>query len=166
MRQTLTLCIWKVHRSFLFEDCSPTCWELEGGTIQSTHHPGLFRGVERVRVDFVSAEAQRCAEGGVRYLERGPDYQYKHTRLISGHNVRYVVPNQIDPRQEVLVFLRPLIVGRDVYLTVKADGHRITRKKYHQVQPSEMIQIPLTSEEIIGNREIPTRIEVSLEREA
>jgi pyruvate/2-oxoglutarate dehydrogenase complex dihydrolipoamide dehydrogenase (E3) component len=117
-------------------------------------------------VDFVSAEAERCAEGVGRYLERGPDYQHKHTRLISGHNVRYVVPNQIDPRQEVVVFLRPLIVGKDVYLTVKADGHRITRKKYRQVQPSEMIQIPLTSEEIIGNREIPTRLEVSLEREA
>jgi hypothetical protein len=99
-------------------------------------------------------------------LERGPEYQHKQTRLISGHNVRYVVPNQIDPHQEVVVFLRPLIVGRDVYLTVKADGHRIVRKKYRQVQPSEMLQISLTPEEIIGHREIPTRLEVALEREA
>ncbi len=117
-------------------------------------------------VDFVSNEAERCAGGVLRYLERGPDYQHKHTRLIPGHNVRYLVPNRIDPQQEVMIFLRPLIVGRDVYVNVKADGHRIARKKHRQVQPSEMLQILLTSEEMIGSREIPARIEVSIEQES
>ena len=116
-------------------------------------------------VDYVSAESERCAEGVVRYLERGPDYQHKRTRLISGHNVRYLVPNRIDPRQEIVLFLRPLIVGRDVYITVKADGHKIKRKKHRQVQPSEMVQVRLTPEDMVGNREVPARIEVSIERE-
>ncbi len=116
-------------------------------------------------VDFVSAEARRCAEGVSRYLERGPDYKSKQTRLIPGHNVRYLVPARIDPQQELVVFLRPLIVGRDVYVHVTADGHRIKRRKHRQVQPSEMIQIRLTPEEMIGNRELPARIEVSIERE-
>jgi hypothetical protein len=116
-------------------------------------------------VDYVSAESERCAEGVVRYLERGPDYQHKRTRLISGHNVRYLVPNRIDPRQEIVLFLRPLIVGRDVYITVKADGHKIKQKKHRQVQPSEMVQVRLTPEDMVGNREVPARIEVSIERE-
>lgn len=117
-------------------------------------------------VDFVSAESERCAEGVVRYLERGPNYQEKRTRLIPGHNVRYLVPNHIDPHQEIVLFLRPLIVGRNVYLNVKADGHRIKHKKYRQVQPSEMIQVRLTAEDMLGNREIPAHIEVSIESDA
>ncbi len=116
-------------------------------------------------VDFVSEEAERGAQGVVRYLERGSDHEHKQTRLISGNNVRYLVPNRIDPRQEVVVFLRPLIVGRDVSLIVKADGIMIKRKKYRQVQPSEMIQMNLKPEELIGNREIPARIEVSIEHD-
>jgi hypothetical protein len=98
------------------------------------------------------------------YPERGPDYQSKQTRLVSGNNVRYVVPSRIDPHQEVVIFLRPLIVGRDVYVNVKADGVMIKRKKHRQVQPSEMIQALLKPEEIVGDREIPARIEVSIER--
>jgi pyruvate/2-oxoglutarate dehydrogenase complex dihydrolipoamide dehydrogenase (E3) component len=116
-------------------------------------------------VDFVSEEAERCARGVVRYLERGPDYEHKRTRVISGNNVRYVVPNQIDPHQEVIIFLRSLIVGQDVYVNVKADGITIKQKKHRQVQPSEMIQITLKPEEFIGDREIPAQIEVSIERE-
>ncbi len=116
-------------------------------------------------VDFVSEESGRCAEGVVRYLQRGPDYDSKRTRLTPGHNVRYLVPARIDPQQEVVVFLRPLIVGRGVFLNVYADGHRIKRKKHRQVQPSEMVQVTLTPEDMIGNREFPARIEVSIERE-
>jgi hypothetical protein len=116
-------------------------------------------------VDFVSEEAERCAQGVIRYLERGPDYQHKRTRLIPGHNVRYLVPNQIDPQQEIGLFLRPLIVGRNVYVNVKADGHRIKHKKYRQVQPSEMIQVHLNPDDMIGDRNIPARIEVAIEQE-
>jgi thioredoxin reductase len=117
-------------------------------------------------VDFVSAEAERCASGVVRFLERGPAYHQKHTRVVSGHNVRYVVPQRIDPHQEIVIFLRPLVVGRDVNVNVKADGHWIARKKQRQVQPSEMIQVHLTPDDIIGNREIPVQIEIAIEQEA
>ncbi len=114
-------------------------------------------------VDFVSAESERCAQGVMRYLERGPAYERKRTRLIPGHNVRYLVPGHIDPQQDIVLSFRPMIVGRDVYVTVKADGHNITRKKHRQVQPSEMIQVPLTPKEMIGDRASPAQIEVSIE---
>jgi NADPH-dependent 2,4-dienoyl-CoA reductase/sulfur reductase-like enzyme len=115
-------------------------------------------------VDFVSEEAGRCAQGVIRYLERGADYQNKRTHLIAGDNVRYLVPSYLDPHQDIVVFLRPLIVGRDVDLVVKADGYTVHRKKHRQVQPSEMIQVKLTPAELIGNREIPARVEISIER--
>ncbi len=117
-------------------------------------------------VDFVSAEAERCAQGVVRYLERGPAHEHKRTRLVSGHNVRYLVPGRINPHHTSVLSFRPLIMGRDVSVTIKADGHKIKRKKYRQVQPSEMIQIPLTPQEIIGDRAIPAQIEVSIEQNA
>ena len=116
-------------------------------------------------VDFVSAESERCAEGVMRYLQRGPAYERKRTRLLPGHNVRYLVPDHIDPEQETVLFFRPMIVGRDVYVSVKADGHKIVRKKHRQIQPSEMIQIPLTPKDMIGDRAIPAQIEVSIEQE-
>jgi hypothetical protein len=52
-----------------------------------------------------------------------------------------------------------------VYVTVKADGHKIKRKKHRQVQPSEMVQVPLTPKEMIGDRAIPAQIEVLIEQE-
>jgi NADPH-dependent 2,4-dienoyl-CoA reductase/sulfur reductase-like enzyme len=116
-------------------------------------------------VDFVSAESERCAQGVMRYLERGPAYERKRTRLIPGHNVRYLVPDHIDPQQETVLFFRPMIVGRDVYVSVKANGHKIIRKKHRQVQPSEMIQVSLTPKDMIGERAIPAQIEVSIEQE-
>ncbi len=80
--------------------------------------------------------------GFLRFLERGPAHQYKQTRIICpGNNVRYLTPNRIDPHQEVMLFFRPLIVGRDVALIIKADGAVIKRKKLRQVQPSEMITL-------------------------
>lgn len=117
-------------------------------------------------VDFVSEESVRCAQGVLRFLERGPAHQYKQTRLVPGNNVRYLTPNRIDPHQEVMLFLRPLIVGRDVSLTIRADGAVIKRKKLRQVQPSEMIHLVLTPEDMLGQREdIPAQIEVGLEEQ-
>ena len=116
-------------------------------------------------VDFVSAESERCAQGVMRYLERGPAYERKRTRLIPGHNVHYLVPDHIDPEQETVLFFRPMIVGRDVYISVKADGQKILRKKHRQVQPSEMIQVALTPKDMIGERAFPAQIEVSIEQE-
>ena len=80
-------------------------------------------------VDFVSEESVRCAQGVLRFLERGPDHQQKQTRLVPGNNVRYLVPNRIDPHQDVMLFFRPLIVGRDVYMNIRADGTVVKRKK-------------------------------------
>lgn len=114
-------------------------------------------------VDAVSAEAERCAAGVGRYLQRGASHDQKRTRLLPGNNVRYVVPARIDPHQEVVVFLRPLIVGRDVELFVKADGYVIKRQKHRQVQPSEMVQVKLTPAEMIGNRGIPAQLEITIE---
>lgn len=116
-------------------------------------------------VDFVSAESERCAKGVMRFLERGPAHEQKRTRLIAGHNVRYLVPGRIDPHEEVVLFFRPMIVGRDVYVTVRADGHKIKRKKHRQVQPSEMVQVPLSPKDMIGDRAIPAQIEVSIEQD-
>ena len=114
-------------------------------------------------VDFVSQEAVSCAKGVVRYLNRGTDYEHKRTRMIPGSNVRYLVPNMIDPHQELTLFMRPLIVGRNVELILKADGYMLKRKKYRQVQPSEMIHVTLTAADMIGERDVPAQIEVSIE---
>ncbi|GAK57497.1 hypothetical protein U27_04464 [Candidatus Vecturithrix granuli] len=117
-------------------------------------------------VDFVSEESGRCAQGVLRFLERGPAHNQKQTRLVPGNNVRYLTPNRIDPHQEVMLFLRPLIVGRDVSLNIRADGAVIKRKKLRQVQPSEMIHLTLPPEDMLGKREdIPAQIEVSIEEQ-
>ncbi len=117
-------------------------------------------------VDFVSEESIHCAQGVLRFLERGPAHQYKQTRIVPGNNVRYLTPNRIDPHQEVMLFFRPLIVGRDVALIIKADGAVIKRKKLRQVQPSEMIHFVLKPEDMLGQREeIPAQIEVGLEEQ-
>jgi NADPH-dependent 2,4-dienoyl-CoA reductase/sulfur reductase-like enzyme len=170
---TLLLSVGLVPENELSRDCGIQLSSItQGPMVDSdlmTSVEGIFAcgNVLHVHdlVDFVSAEAERCAQGVTRYLERGPAHEQKRTRLIPGHNVRYLVPNHIDPHQDTVLFFRPMIVGRDVYVTLKADGHKIRRKKHRQIQPSEMIQIPLTSQDMIGDRAIPNQIEVSIEQE-
>lgn len=171
---TVLLSVGLIPENELSKDAGVTLSSITGGAIVDsdlmTSVEGIFAcgNVLHVHdlVDFVSEEAERCARGVTRYLEGGPDHQQKRTRLLPGNNVRYVVPNRIDPYQDVVVLLRPLIVGRDVSLIVKADGSVVQRKKYRQIQPSEMLQVSLKPKELIGKRNIPARVEVSIERDA
>jgi NADPH-dependent 2,4-dienoyl-CoA reductase/sulfur reductase-like enzyme len=171
---TVLLSVGLIPENELSKEAGVTLSSITGGAMvdsdMMTSIEGIFAcgNVLHVHdlVDCVSEEAERCAQGVLRYLERGPGHQQKYTRLLPGNNVRYVVPNRIDPHQEVVVLLRPLIVGRDVSLIVKADGSVVQRQKHRQVQPSEMLQVSLDPQALIGQRNIPARVDVSIEHDA
>jgi hypothetical protein len=103
-------------------------------------------------VDWVCEESRRAGQQAARWL-RGerPDLQIS---AKAGHNVRYVNPARISPKQENHIYLRSMIVKNDAVLDIRlstSDGGRVVRsKKERHVQPSEMISLTLEPKDFEG----------------
>jgi len=116
-------------------------------------------------VDFVSAEARLAGEKVADYLEgKRPA---REIRVKPGSNVKYVNPGSIDPVNGSELYLRPLIVANNSFLTVSLNGEVIKKQKKAHVQPSEMIKLSLPPKifEQLDIGEDP-RMEVSLNDES
>jgi hypothetical protein len=129
-----------------------------------TSKPGVFAcgNVLHVHdlVDYACEEAERCADGVHAFLSaRGGDGDTTGP-IIAGANVRYVVPSRYDSSRVNRFYLRPMIVGNGVTLASTVDGQVISEKKIPHAQPSEMISINLTEEELRPGR--GKTVEVSL----
>ncbi|MBN1685834.1 MAG: FAD-dependent oxidoreductase [Spirochaetales bacterium] len=113
-----------------------------------TSKPGVFAcgNVLHVHdlVDYACEEAERCAKGvdeflrGVAPETGGP--------VVSGANVRYVVPGAYNPGSDNRFYLRPMIVKNKSRLSVRAGEVEIYGKNLPHVQPSEMVEATLSKD--------------------
>ncbi|WP_319561423.1 FAD-dependent oxidoreductase [Marispirochaeta sp.] len=109
-------------------------------------------------VDYVSAEARLAGEKVAEYLEgKRPK---REIRVKPGANVKYVNPTRIDPDGKSEIYLRPLVVANNIYLTISLNGDVIMNKKKSHVQPSEMIKLTLTPKIF---QQLDTRKEAQME---
>ena len=99
-------------------------------------------------VDWVAEESRRAGQYAARWLKgaRGG----RDIRAKAGSNVRYVCPDRIDPGREQKVYLRSLVVKTNAVLELKAHNRVIRRIKKAHVQPSEMISIMLSPQDMEG----------------
>jgi thioredoxin reductase len=100
-------------------------------------------------VDFVSEESKRCADFVAAYITSSLPVSSQGT-VRAGSNVIYVVPNKFSVKQDNIFFFRPFIVKNNVALSVSLNGKVIKTKKLLHVQPSEMIQLILKQEDLMG----------------
>jgi thioredoxin reductase len=118
-----------------------------------TNVPGIFAcgNVLHVHdlVDFVSEESERCGRYVFEYLERNA-VREGQGEVRPGANLKYVVPNRFRPGEDNQFYSRSMIVKNDAVLRVTAGERTIKTKKLRHVQPSEMISIQLTGEELAG----------------
>jgi NADPH-dependent 2,4-dienoyl-CoA reductase/sulfur reductase-like enzyme len=96
-------------------------------------------------VDWVAEESRRAGGYAVRWLKGArPGRQI---RAKAGSNLRYVIPNRIDPQEDTKVYLRSLIVKNDAILELRIDNRIVKTVKKGHIQPSEMISLALTAKD-------------------
>ena len=115
-----------------------------------TSVPGIFScgNVLHVHdlVDFVSQEAERCADSAVAYSRRSGDGHGSEPMadVTPGDGVRYVVPNRVAPQQENRLLLRSRNVMESAEVAVCDEkGKTIVRRKLRYVKPAEMLEVRL-----------------------
>ncbi len=108
-------------------------------------------------VDFVSAEAERLAQGVACYLAAGslPEC-YCSVNIAEGAAIGYTVPQRISGTRDVILSLRVRRPLQNCTLTVRQNGAEIYRKTMKKALPAEMIQLKLSAEKLapLGDLEV------------
>lgn len=99
-------------------------------------------------VDYVAYEGIKTGSSVCKYL-KGELKNRKQFQVLAGSNIRYVCPNKFDPLIDNNFYMRSMIVKNGANLEIKLNGNVIKTIKLHHVQPSEMINVKLTSEDLI-----------------
>lgn len=113
-------------------------------------------------VDYVSEESERCASFVVEYLN-GTYNPLPHHPIVSGANVKYVIPNKYLPGMTNRFYLRSLIVKNKAELVISLEGEPLKRKNLAHVQPSEMVSFSLDEQDLSrGSESREKKLEVSI----
>lgn len=106
-----------------------------------TQIPGIFScgNVLHVHdlVDYVSEEAMRCGNHAADYIEKNTTSCQMQIKAAS--NIKYVLPNAVNPQKATKMYLRPLIVKNSATLELSCNHKVLHSIQLRHVQPSEMI---------------------------
>jgi len=112
-------------------------------------------------VDYVSEESQRCGAFVCDYLKNSA--KQKQYALVSGSNLKYVIPGSFSRERDNHFYMRSLIVRNHAELVFTLDGREMKRKKIRHIKPSEMISFTLKKEELESHEMTDdSRLEISL----
>jgi len=102
-------------------------------------------------VDYVTEESRRTGKFVVDYLNNiRPE---REITVKAGANIRYIVPQRLNPDSKNKFYFRPLINKNNVKIVINIDNYPLKIINKPHVQPSEMISIEL-DKEIFNNIEI------------
>lgn len=135
-----------------------------------TSIPGIFAcgNVVHVndRVDNVTVESMQAGRCAARYAQGHLGGKGKQIAMRPGANVRYLVPQAISldslPQDGKLsVYFRVGAPGRNVRITVEADGEKLLSAKRSRVSPGEMETVALEVQKLreLGGSEIIVTVE-------
>ncbi len=120
-----------------------------------TNVPGIFAAGNVVHVydlvDWVTGAGREAGRGAALYAMGKLPAGSQRIAVRAGDNVRYVVPQRIDPQvleQEPisLQFRVSRPIEAPVWLEAVADGNSITRRSVFYARPGEMLTLPLKPE--------------------
>ncbi|MFI3168923.1 MAG: FAD-dependent oxidoreductase [Faecalibacterium sp.] len=95
-------------------------------------------------VDFVSAEAERLADGVAAYLAAGnlPECPLAVT-IAEGAAIGYILPQRISGKRDIVLSLRVRRPLENCTLTISQNGKALYTQKMKKALPAEMIQCNL-----------------------
>lgn len=141
---------------------------ITGGPIvnerMETNVSGIFAAGNCVHVndlvDNVTLEGEKAGQNAAEYAS-GKASPKMGIRLEAGENVRYVIPQMITGKKEVIVRLRVKEPGRDVTLRVGD----IIAKKLKVVKPSEMLNLIVSAKHLKEIKKGTLKLVVSCQKE-
>ena len=98
-------------------------------------------------VDFVSEEADKCADSVIEYLKGRSIPDDRQIPVIAGAHIKYVVPNKFAKMTHNNFLMRAMITVEKAELQVKSNDNIILARKLKNIKPAEMINVKLTEEE-------------------
>ena len=99
-------------------------------------------------VDFVSEEADRCADSVVDFLQSKEDSPSEQIPVSAGTHIKYVVPNKLTINKSNKFLMRAMITKDVAELQVKSNDEIIVKRKLKNIKPAEMIDLSLNDAEI------------------
>ncbi len=127
-----------------------------------TSVPGIFAAGNVLHVhdlvDYVSEEAAIAGKRAAAFIE-STDHSPASIPVAHGFGVRYTVPQQIRPGQDVSIYFRVSDVYHSPKIVVKSGDKVILEKKKIKVAPGEMECLPIRADQL-GDAAM---IEISLE---
>lgn len=111
-------------------------------------------------VDYVSQEARRCADAVVGHLNG--NRSAAEVSVTAGANLKYILPNKVDPNQSNRLLGRPLIVKNNAKCVIRSGSKTLFEKKLRHVQPAEMIALDVDPQ-MLSDMTATDEIEVSLQ---
>ncbi len=119
-----------------------------------TSIPGVFAcgNVLQVHdlVDHVSQEGELAAVSAAAYIENfsRKDVNDRKIPVTAGNGIRYVLPQEIRPGQDITFSMRVSVPGRERLVLFKSGGKVVKKRKYTAVNPAEMLRIELSSKDL------------------
>lgn len=161
---TLLLSCGLIPENEITVDAGIAMDRVTGGAVVDDHRqtsmPGVFAcgNVLHVHdlVDFVSEESALAGACASKYVKGGSRVEHNYADTCVGEGVRYVVPQRFDANrisEATRFYLRVTRNYRNVYLTVRADGREIMRKRLLRAAPGEMEYVSLKGEALSAARE-------------
>jgi NADPH-dependent 2,4-dienoyl-CoA reductase/sulfur reductase-like enzyme len=125
---------------------------ITGGPIvndrMETNVPGIFAGGNVVHVhdlvDNVSEEAETAGFHAAQYTNGKIKVGQRKINLITGTNIKHVVPSNISGENEVTLYMRVAEPANNVKLRVG----ELYQKPLRAVRPSEMLKVRLSRKEL------------------
>ena len=123
--------------------------------------PGIFAAGNVLHVhdlvDFVSIEAEEMADAVAEYIRTGnlPDADIP---VVPGANVGHVIPQKVSGTKNFKLSLRVRKPMSNCELAVTQGANVINTVKIRKAIPAEMIQIQITAEKILPDREIEVKV--------
>ena len=117
-----------------------------------TNLPGIFAAGNVVHVydlvDYVSEAGDQAGRGAAHFASGDLEVPTKVIPIKAGKNVRYVVPQTLDPRalekEDITLQCRvSKPIEEDVWFEVRSENHSIVRRSDRYARPGEMVSVKL-----------------------
>lgn len=100
-------------------------------------------------VDYVTEESSRCGIFVSEYLKG--NILKEQFPVLASSNIKYVIPNKYALFEKNKFYLRTMIVKNFAKLIIKQNSKIIKQINLSHIQPSEMISVTLSKEELLKN---------------
>jgi NADPH-dependent 2,4-dienoyl-CoA reductase/sulfur reductase-like enzyme/CxxC motif-containing protein len=112
-----------------------------------TNIPGIFAAGNVVHVhdlvDYVTLGGERAGSSAARYVRGELAASQRKIRVLTGGNIRYIVPQYISEASNVTLYMRVTQPAEKVTLKIGDETENLIIKNLRKVKPSEMIKIDL-----------------------